>query len=154
MSNQLKVDFLEAVTKDNDGLALGKEDQKEIQTVEREIFYRDDEENASSLEVGEKGKRFEEADIESRVESTNLRGLKDLKIFDSVEGGANDLLIEGKFCVEESRTGKDIFDFTEVRVMLQGKCFKLFKESVDKHEDNVSLIWQAVAAKGTKEGVI
>ena len=34
----MKVDFLEAVTKDNDGLGLGKEDQKEIQTVEREIF--------------------------------------------------------------------------------------------------------------------
>ena len=38
MSNQMKVDFLEAVTKDNDGLGLGNEYQKEIQTVEREIF--------------------------------------------------------------------------------------------------------------------
>ena len=148
MSNQLKVDFLEAVTKDNDGLGLGKEDQKEIQTVEREIFCRDKEENASSLEVGEKGGRFEEADIESRVESTNLRGLKDLKIFDSVEGGENNLLIEGKFCVEESRTGKDIFDFTEIRVMLQGKCFKLFKESVDKREDNFIIKLVGSSSKG------
>ena len=90
MINQRKVYFLKAVTKETDGLGLGTEDQKENQTVEREIFCRDREENSSSLEVGEKGGRIVEVDIENPVVSRNLRGLNDLKIFDSVEGGAND----------------------------------------------------------------
>ena len=71
MSNQIKVDILKAVTKENDVLVLGKEDQKEKKTVERDIFCRDKEENSSSLEVGEKGGRIVEADIESPVVSMN-----------------------------------------------------------------------------------
>ena len=67
----------------------------------------------------------------------NLRGLKALNIFNSTEGGGNELLMEGKFCVEENMIGKDILDFTEIQVMLQENYFKLFKESVDKHEDDV-----------------
>ena len=150
MSNQIKVDILKAVTKENDVLVLGKEDQKEKKTVERDIFCRDKEENSSSLEVGEKGGRIVEADIESPVVSVNLQGLKALRIFDSVEGGANELMMEGKFCVEENRTGKDIFDFTEIRVMLQENCFKLFKESVDKHEDNFIIKLAGSSSKGGK----
>ena len=150
VSNQRKVDILIAVTKKNGVLVAGKEDQKENQIVEKESYCRDKEENYLSLEVGEKGGRIVEADIESPVVSMNLRGLKALKIFNSMEGGANELLMEGKFCVEENTTGKDILDFTEIRVMLQENCFKLFKESVDKHEDDFIIKLAGSSSKGGK----
>ena len=146
----MKVDILKAVTKENDVLVLGKEDQKENQIVEREIFCRDKEENYLSLEVGEKGGKIVEAEIESPDVSTNLRGLKASKISNIMEGGANELLMEGKFCVEENTTGKDILDFTEFRVMLQENCFKLFQESVDKYEDEFIIKLAGSSRKGGK----
>ena len=56
----------------------------------------------------------------------NLLGLKVLKISRSMEGGVDVLLMEGRFFVEDYRTGKGILDFNEIRVMFQENLFQFF----------------------------
>ena len=104
MSNQMKLNTLEAVTKENDVLVLGKEDQKEDQIVEKESQCRDEEKRGFSKEIGERGGKIVEVDIESPVVSSNLQGLKALNFLKSMEGGLDELLMEGKFCMEDYRT--------------------------------------------------
>ena len=53
--------------------------------------------------------------------------------------------------MEENTTGKDILDFTEIRVMLQENCLKLFKESVNKHDDDF-IIWLACSSSKDDKG--
>ena len=150
MSNRIKVDILKAVTKENDVLMLGKEDQKEKHIAEKEIYCRYEEENYLSLEVGGKGGKIVEADIESPVVSKNLQGLKASTVSNSMEGGADEVLMEGRFCVEKYTTGNNIIDFTEFQVMLQENVFKLFQELVDKYEDDFIIKLVGSSSKGGK----